>query len=66
MTCRTRVLYDAVLDKIIEVYAERFPDVYLTVENVMSDFEKAIQGAVKNAFMGTEITGCWFHYGQVK
>lgn len=65
MNRKTRLLYDKVMEKIIEVYDERYPDVYIKVENVMSDFEDAILGSVKQAFMGCETTGCFFHYGQV-
>jgi hypothetical protein len=65
MNTKTRELYDAVLDKILTVYEERYPDVYLNVENLMSDFENAIQSSCEQAFVGCTAIGCWFHYGQV-
>ena len=43
MNKKTRLLYDAVLDKILTVYDDLYPDVYLNVERLMSDFENAIQ-----------------------
>ena len=66
MTKKSRELYDVVLEKIMSVYEELYPDVYLNIERLMSDFERAIQGACKQAFMGCDCIGCWFHYGQVK
>ena len=65
MNTKTRELYDAVLDKILTVYEERYPDVYLNVENLMSDFENAIQSSCEQAFVGCTAIDCWFHYGQV-
>lgn len=65
MTKKTRLLYDAVLEKILSVYDELYPEVYLNVECLMSDFEEAIQDSCKHAFLGCECAGCWFHYGQV-
>ncbi len=65
MNKKTRELYDAVLDKILTVYDERYPDVYLKVEKLMSDFENAIQSSCEQAFVGCTAIGCWFHYGQV-
>ena len=66
MTKKSRELYDVVLEKIMSVYEELYPDVYLNIERLMSDFERAIQGACKQAFMGCDCIGCWFHSGQVK
>ena len=66
MTKKNRELYDVVLEKIMSVYEELYPDVYLNIERLMSDFERAIQGVCKQAFMGCDCIGCWFHYGQVK
>ena len=43
MNKKTRLLYDAVLDNILTVYDDLYPDVYLNVERLMSDFENAIQ-----------------------
>jgi len=43
MNKKTRMLYDAVLDKSLTVYDDLYPDVYLNVERLMSDFENAIQ-----------------------
>lgn len=65
MTKKTRELYECVLNQILSVYEELYPDVYLNIERVMSDFEKAIQASCKQVFMGCEAVGCWFHHGQV-
>ena len=40
MNMKTRELYEAVLDTILTVYDEPYPDVYFNVEKLMSDFEK--------------------------
>lgn len=32
---------------------------------VMSDYEAALMRAVREAFPGAEVTGCWFHYANV-
>ncbi|KZS21185.1 Uncharacterized protein APZ42_011937 [Daphnia magna] len=64
MNKKTRQLYDAVLDKILTVYDDLYPDVYLNVERLMSDFENAIQSSCEQAFVGCTCIGCWFHYGQ--
>jgi len=50
MNKKTRLLYDAVLDKILTVYDDLYPDVYLNVERLMSDFENAIQSSCEQAF----------------
>ena len=65
MNKKTRLLYDAVLDKILTVYDDLYSDVYLNVERLMSDFENAIQSSCKQAFVGCICIGCWFHYRQV-
>ena len=65
MIKKTRLLYDAVLDKILTVYDDLYPDVYLNVERLMSDFENAIQSSNEQAFVGCTCIGCWFNYGQV-
>ena len=49
MNKKTRLLYDAVLDKILTVYDDLYSDVYLNVERLMSDFENAIQSSCKQA-----------------
>ena len=65
MNKKTRLLYDAVLDKILTVYDDLYSDVYLNVERLMSDFENAIQSSCEQAFVGCTCIGCWVHYGQV-
>ncbi len=66
MSRNTRALYDAVFARILDAFDERYPELSINVERVMSDFERAIQGSVKMAFLGCEPSGCFFHYGQVK
>lgn len=65
MNKKTRDLYDAAIDKIIDVFATEFPDLTINIERSMTDYESAIQGALIAAFMGCECSGCWFHYKQV-
>jgi hypothetical protein len=50
MKKKTRELYDTVLEKILSVYDELYPDVYLNVERLISDFERAIQDSRKQAW----------------
>ncbi|EFX75354.1 hypothetical protein DAPPUDRAFT_250559 [Daphnia pulex] len=50
--------------QILSVYDELYPDVYLNVERLISVFKRAIQDSCKQAFMGCECVGFWFHYGQ--
>lgn len=59
MNKKTRQLYDAVLDKILTVYDDLYPDVYLNVETLglMSDFENAIQSSCEQAFVGCTCIG---------
>lgn len=42
---------------------ETFPN--LQVNEVMRDFEKALQKAAKQVFPEAEVLGCNFHYAQV-
>lgn len=65
MTRKSRVLYDAALQKVIEIFDELYPDRYIAVDLVMSDYEAAIQESMSAAFHGSECIGCFFHYAQV-
>ena len=63
MNKKTRLLYDwTVYDR---TFIRVYPDVYLNVERLMSDFENAIQSSCEQAFVGCTCIGCWVHYGQV-
>lgn len=64
MTSKSRVLYDAIFQCVLEEFAERFPNKEVNITNFMSDYEQAIQGAAMEAF-GCRTTGCFFHYSQV-
>lgn len=66
MNRKTRILYDAVMARILDAFDERYPELFLNVERVMSDYEPAIQGALKMAIIGCDPSGCFFHYGQVR
>lgn len=65
MTKKTRVLYDAVVEKVIDIFADLYPDRYIGVDLVMSDYEAAIQGSMKEGFHADQCVGCFFHYSQV-
>ena len=65
MSKKSRVLYDLVMRRIVNIFEERFPGKELVVQNIMSDFERAIQGALTNIFPDATATGCYFHYSQV-
>lgn len=66
MTGRTKLLYDAVLDRVktvIRDFTGRVDNV--PVELSISDYETAILSAMEDAFPGCRSRGCWFHFGQV-
>jgi hypothetical protein len=65
MTKKSRVLYDAAIEKVLDIFNELHPDRYIAVDLVMSDYEAAIQGSMSAAFHGSECIGCFFHYAQV-
>jgi len=65
MTSKSRPLYDAVLQTILGAFRERYPNAETNVSNFMSDYERAMQSAAREAFDGCEITGCYFHFSQV-
>jgi hypothetical protein len=65
MTRKSGVLYDAAIEKIIDIFDELHPDRYIAVDLVMSDYEAAIQGSMSATFHGSECIGCFFHYAQV-
>lgn len=65
MNRKARDPYDAVLGKVIDVFATENPELTINTERPMTDYESAIQGALKQDFMGCDCHGCWFHYKQV-
>lgn len=64
MTRKTKNLYLAVLRLIYRTFEEQFPDVPITINQVISDYEMALMEAVPEVFEDVEAKGCWFHYGQ--
>ena len=46
------------------VVEQRFPDVPITINQVISDYELALMESVPEVFNGVEAKGCWFHYTQ--
>ncbi|KAI9565308.1 hypothetical protein GHT06_009097 [Daphnia sinensis] len=64
MTRKSRILYDAVLEKVIDIFDELHPERYISVDLIMSDYEAAIQGSMAAAFHGSQHVGCFFHYSQ--
>lgn len=66
MKGKTRLLYDAVLHRIQQVYRQHVNGQEFAVYLMISDFEAAILGAMQSAFPNGRSRGCWFHYGQVR
>jgi hypothetical protein len=64
MTRKTKNLYLAVLRLIARTFEDRFPDVPITINQVISDYELALMESVPEVFDGVEARGCWFHYAQ--
>jgi hypothetical protein len=64
MTRKTKNLYLAVLRLIARTFEDRFPDVPITINQVISDYELALMESVPEVFDGVEAIGCWFHYAQ--
>lgn len=65
MTSKTADLYQAVMDRILEVMNEASPGEGTAVELIVSDYEEAILSSLGRAFPTARIRGCWFHFGQV-
>ncbi|KAI9558498.1 hypothetical protein GHT06_015285 [Daphnia sinensis] len=64
MSRKTRNLYTSVMQQIVRIYEERFPDVPISINDIVTDFELALMGAVSDGILDTEPRSCWFHYGQ--
>lgn len=63
MSRKTRNLYTSVMQQIVRIYEECFPDVPISINVIVTDFELALMGAISDV-MDAEARGCWFHYGQ--
>ena len=59
---KTREMYNAILVRIKEVV----PALSANLRNVMLDFEKAAIRSIKENFPDADVSGCAFHYKQVK
>jgi len=60
------MLYDAVFYEILNVFQERYPDNDINILNLMSIYERVMQGAANRAFDGCVTKGCFFDYSQVR
>ena len=56
MTNKSELLYEAVLEKILEMIPNFQPKL------AIGDFEKASRNAFRNTFSSIEVSGCLFHY----
>ena len=56
MTNKSESLYEAVLEKILEMIPNFQPKL------AIGDFEKASRNAFRNTFSSIEVSGCLFHY----
>lgn len=61
MSRKTEDLYTAVM---MTIHTEIAP--HLRLKSVMCDFEIAERNAIKAAYPGAEVQGCWFHFNQVR
>ena len=61
MTGKSGALYNAVFLKI----KDELPDT-VNPETIMCDFEPALQNGLSLIFPDAVVTGCWFHYSQVR
>ena len=66
MKNKTRDLYDAVIKKTIDIVDDLNTDRFISVDLVVSDYEKAIQGSMKDEVHADECIGCFFHFSQVQ
>jgi hypothetical protein len=65
MTHRNKLLYEEVMNHILETVTLEYPNFNLSnIKYCMSDFEPAILGAMQVAFPNAVAKGCWVHYGQ--
>ena len=60
MTGKSRLIYNAVYERVKELLP---PDVNPSL--IMSDFESALMGGLREMWPAARVVGCWFHYSQV-
>lgn len=65
------VAYVLMMSKTLENYANVITEIRRlypnwTIHKFMSDYEPAIQSAVRQAFPTCHLIGCWFHFAQVR
>jgi hypothetical protein len=66
MSEKTLDLYNAVLQKLLQILEESYPGEGIAARLVISDFEEAILKSMQATFPRARVRGCWFHYGQVQ
>lgn len=66
MTAKTSALYDAVMNRILEVLREVWPGETVAVTSITMAFELASMRSLREAFPTARSQSCWFHFGQVK
>jgi hypothetical protein len=49
---------------IARTYEKHFPDIPITINQAISDYELALMDAVPEVFGQAQARECWFHYGQ--
>lgn len=55
-------VYNAIWRKLKELR----PDSLQQVQSVMSDYERAVMTIAREIFPNSRLTGCWFHFNQVR
>lgn len=61
MTKRSRAAYEQVFAYVRDNLSR--PD--MVPSKVVTDYESALLGGIKDAYPESRIMGCWFHYTQV-
>ena len=64
MTCKKQILYEKILDHVIET-VEHNVGTRPTPDLIMSDYELAILNSVASRFPDSRVRGCFFHFSQV-
>lgn len=65
ITRKTKNLYLAFLRLISRTFEDRFLEVSITINKIISDCKLALMEAVPDeVFHGVKARGCWFHYAQ--
>ncbi|KZS19513.1 Uncharacterized protein APZ42_014048 [Daphnia magna] len=54
MNKKTRELYDLVMQKVLDVIKEDYPNLTFNIERTMTDFEAGLQGSLNAAFLDCE------------